>query len=351
MSLRDENITDFQQNQNLLNVGVIGLGEQSCDNLIPAIINSDYANLKAVCDIDRDVLHKISKRFGVKEVYLDYDDLFKSKTLDVVVVASTPKVHFDVVKRATDKGIHVFVEKPPVVNSSELEELIELQEVNNCVCIGVGMNFDYTEMSETIRKIIHKHDFFGDLTRVEITHNASKPRAPFWNHDNVVDSFLLAQVIHPLHQILIYGGEVESMSFYASDSDVPIFVEVMFEFKNKAVGILKTSTYFPYFEHNIEIYGSKGIVLSADNINQLRVIDGSEKRDFFKKSPSLHFAHSPLSSSAKNAGYTHEIDSFFKSVIEKKRFKSDLVSMRKTYEILDLLSSELKSRYYGKKAA
>jgi hypothetical protein len=45
MSLRDENITDFQQNQNLLNVGVIGLGEQSCDNLIPAIINSEKAVL------------------------------------------------------------------------------------------------------------------------------------------------------------------------------------------------------------------------------------------------------------------------------------------------------------------
>lgn len=332
----------------LLKVGVIGLGEQSCDNLIPAILSSEYAKLYALCDINEDTLKKTSHRFNLENTSVFSNDLINLPDLDVIVIASYPDVHYDVTKSAIKKGLHVFVEKPPVENSQQLKEILRLKKKYSPVQIGVGMNFDFTEMAETTRKILKDKKFFGNLTRVEITHHSSKPREPFWKHDTIIDSFLLAQLIHPLHQILIYGGSINNFSFRSSLHDSPLFIDVILDFESGATGILKSSSCYPYFEHRIELYGSKDTVLVINNINQLQIITRKEKRDFYKKSPMLNFSHSPLSSSLKNAGYTNELDSFFLSILKKKKFRADLESMIPTYAILDTLSSQLKKKYYEK---
>ncbi len=331
-----------------LKVGVIGLGEQSCDNLIPAILSSEYAELYAVCDVKKDTLMSVARRFNVKNTFVSSDELVASSGLDVVVIASYPNVHYNVTKSAIKKELHVFVEKPPVENSEQLNEILNLLKKHSSVKVGVGMNFDFTEMSESVRKIIGDKGFFGELTRVEITHHSSKPREPFWKHDNIVDSFLLAQLIHPLHQILIYGGQVNEFTFRSSLNDSPLFIDLILDFRNGSTGVLKSSSCFPYFEHRIELYGSNDVIVVIDNVNRLQIITNKERRNFYKKSPVLGFANSPLSSSLKNAGYTNEIDSFFVSILEKKDFRSDLKSMTPTYAILDSLSDSLKNKYYAK---
>lgn len=329
----------------LVNVGVIGIGQQSKDNLIPAILTSSFATLIALCDIDDNALRTASRRYNVQKTFANYADLVSDPIVDVIIVASHPNVHFLVAKCAIEAGKHVFVEKPPVENTEQLMELIELNKNHRATTTGVGMNFGFTEMSNTLNKIICDTGYFGDVTRIEINHHSSKPREPLWGYKSITDSFLLSQLIHPLHQILEIGGKVRDISFRSSIHDSPLFVDVIIDFASGAIGVLKCSTYYPFFEHRVEIYGSNGLVASIDNINQMKIVAEVERKNYFGKAPSLNFNNSPLSSSAKNAGFSNELDKFFHDIINGLSFKNSLESMVPTYDIISYLSTELNRKY------
>lgn len=254
-------------------------------------------------------------------------------------------MHYLVVKKAIESGKHVFVEKPPVENTIQLKELIRLRKQCPSIMVGVGMNFGFSEMSNALNKIIRDKDYFGDITRIEINHHSSKPRKPLWGYNSIADSFLLSQLIHPLHQILEIGGKVEDISFRSSLHDSPLFVDLILDFKSGVTGILKSSTYYPYFEHRLEVYGSNGLVATIDNINQMKIVTEIEKKDYFGKVPSLNFNNSPLSSSAKNTGFSNELDNFFCSVGSGLSFKNSLESMIPSYDIISFLSNKLNRKY------
>ncbi|HEX8182671.1 MAG TPA: Gfo/Idh/MocA family oxidoreductase [Candidatus Saccharimonadales bacterium] len=268
-------------NKQLVKVGVVGIGQQSNDNLIPAVLTSSFANLMAICDIDTKELKTASRRYNVENTYTNYVDLVNDPSIEAIIVASHPNVHYLVAKKAIEKGKHVFVEKPPVENIEQLTELIDLNKKYRSAMTGVGMNFGFTEMSGALTKIIRDTAYFGDITRIEINHHSSKPREPLWGYESIADSFLLAQLIHPLHQMLEIGGKVRDVSFRSSMHDSPLFVDVILDFTSGTIGILKCSTYYPYFEHRVEIYGSNGLVASVDNINQMKIVAEVERKNYF----------------------------------------------------------------------
>jgi phthalate 4,5-cis-dihydrodiol dehydrogenase len=337
-------VTKTMENK-LVKVGVIGIGQQSTDNLIPAILTSSFANLSALCDIDEKVLRTASVRYNVQKIYTDLDDLVNDPNIEAIVVASHPEVHFLAAKKAIEAGKHVFIEKPPVENTKQLSELLTLHKKHPLVTTGVGMNFGFTEMSGALSQVIWDKQYFGDITRIEINHHSSKPRTPLWGYKSIVDSFLLAQLIHPLHQMLEIGGKVSEVSFRSSIHNTPIFVDVILDFANGITGVLKCSTYYPYFEHRVEVYGSNGLIATIDNINQMKVVAEVERKNYFGKAPSLNFNNSPLSSSAKNAGFSNELDDFFNAILRGLNFKNNLESMVPTYEVISFLSSELNRKY------
>ena len=46
------------------NVAVIGVGEQSWNNLLPSLSVMKHVNLKAVCDIDRGAADTAARNYG-----------------------------------------------------------------------------------------------------------------------------------------------------------------------------------------------------------------------------------------------------------------------------------------------
>ncbi len=79
--------------ENLItNVGVIGLGEQGWDNLLPSIAVLKNANIQAVCDLDSEKCMTAARNYGAKQ-YSNYMEMLDNEKLDAVVVASHPSVH------------------------------------------------------------------------------------------------------------------------------------------------------------------------------------------------------------------------------------------------------------------
>jgi predicted dehydrogenase len=88
-----------------IKVGLVGLGEQSVDNLLPSLFLSSYANLVAICDINENKLNSIGMKNGIVHAYVDYRNMIDSEGLDAVVVCSFPDVHYEVAKYALENGL------------------------------------------------------------------------------------------------------------------------------------------------------------------------------------------------------------------------------------------------------
>lgn len=109
-------------------IGIIGLGKQTQDELIPAILSCDIeSNIEAICDIDENVLKKFNQKFPNAHPYSSYEELFdREKNLDCVIICVPHKFYFPIAKVALRRKVAVFKEKPLAKNLLEAQTMCNL---------------------------------------------------------------------------------------------------------------------------------------------------------------------------------------------------------------------------------
>ncbi len=109
-----------------IRIGVIGMGRMGITHL--SIINSHPdVEIVSVADTSALILSMINKYFPVK-TFKDYNDLIEKSDINAILVCTPPNLHFQIVKKAFEKGLHVFVEKPFTTKCDEASELMRLFE-------------------------------------------------------------------------------------------------------------------------------------------------------------------------------------------------------------------------------
>lgn len=112
-------------------LGVVGMGRMGITHY--SIINSHPAiNVTAVADPSGLVLTLMGKYLPVK-TYKDYSDLIDESSPDAILVCTPPNLHYPIIKKAAEKGIHVFVEKPFTTKLAEASELSSTYSGNRLV--------------------------------------------------------------------------------------------------------------------------------------------------------------------------------------------------------------------------
>lgn len=205
----------------ILNIGIVGLGEQFSDNILPAIVSTSNTRIKAVCNIDEGRMKSYSRQLGVNG-YTDFNKMFTEENLDGVIAVSYPNVHYNVIKTAIRMHIPILVEKPPVESTQQLMDLLRSADDNNSRPVVVGLNFGFSESFLKLRNVIDKQEL-GDILSVNIVHYADKPKSSLWGLSNI-RSTLLAQAIHPLGLVLELGDIVRLENSKIVNRDNGIFM-------------------------------------------------------------------------------------------------------------------------------
>jgi predicted dehydrogenase len=105
-------------------LAVIGLGKMGLSHL--SIANAlDDLEVVAVCDNSRLVTDVLGKVTGLNG-FNDYDEVLKLEELDAVLIATPSIAHEPMIRKALDRGLHVFAEKPLTLDASASQELAEL---------------------------------------------------------------------------------------------------------------------------------------------------------------------------------------------------------------------------------
>ena len=110
-----------------LRVGIIGCGGIATSKHMPSLAKVKEVEMVAFCDIIEERAIDAAKRFGAEgsKHYVDYKELLKDETLDVVHVCTPNRSHSFITVDALEAGKHVMCEKPMAINSEEAKKMVD----------------------------------------------------------------------------------------------------------------------------------------------------------------------------------------------------------------------------------
>ncbi|HEX6707044.1 MAG TPA: Gfo/Idh/MocA family oxidoreductase [Albitalea sp.] len=110
----------------MIRTAMVGLGKMGLSHL--AILRAHpQIELVAACDATAYLTDILTRYAGLK-CHADYDRLLEQEALDAVVIATPSRLHAAMVEKALERGLHVFCEKPFVLDVRDGERLVSLAE-------------------------------------------------------------------------------------------------------------------------------------------------------------------------------------------------------------------------------
>lgn len=95
-----------------LKVGVIGAGAIARRGHLPTLLKMRDVGIAGIAETDETTRAEVAAEFSVKKHYADYRQLLIDERPDVIDICTPPQTHLEIIKAASEKGIHVLVEKP-----------------------------------------------------------------------------------------------------------------------------------------------------------------------------------------------------------------------------------------------
>lgn len=105
-------------------IGIVGMGRMGITHF--SIINSHpKVEVVSVSDTSKMILDYLAKYIDGIKVYNDFEKQLESDHLDGIIVSTPSSLHYRICKKALEKNISVFCEKPFTTNPTQAKELAE----------------------------------------------------------------------------------------------------------------------------------------------------------------------------------------------------------------------------------
>lgn len=308
----------------------IGVGGHSISNLYPVI---DFLRipLKYIVTRNGENAIKMASRYINCKGTSDLNEVLNDNKVKGVFISTNPTSHFEIVKQCLQKGKNVFVEKPPCLTSSELEELLKLESSTAKVVVGFQKRYS------TIAKILKKR-----LKKESVkSYNLKFCTGAYPEGDSILDLF-----IHPLDLIIHLFDDVVDLKGFVTETDF----QLTFIHSNGTIGGVTFSTSHSWTTptDTLEIVTEKGVYKSKNNKNLIftatgKTVLGVPLEKVLKSNPTQEILYQntgfvPLSefNSINEQGYSGDI-SAFTSLVEADRKTKNLSSLQETKKVFKLI--------------
>lgn len=122
-----------------MRLGIVGCGDIARYMAFFAWANRRI-RLAAACDVTREKAEALSRRYRIRQVYTDYEEMLSQTALEAVYLAVPHDLHAGMIEAAVSTGIAVFVEKPI---TRTLEEGVRVAQLSTEKGIKIGVNYQY----------------------------------------------------------------------------------------------------------------------------------------------------------------------------------------------------------------
>lgn len=316
----------------------VGVGNHSVSNLYP-IIDFFGISPKYICTKTTQNASLMAKKYGCVGT-CDFQEVLTDTEIKGVFISTAPTAHFALTKQALQAHKNVFVEKPPCLNSNELQELIQLQGNAKVV---VGLQKRYASVITQLKTHAKK----------PFSYNYKYLTGAYPEGDAIWDLF-----IHPLDVAVFLFGKVQQVN--ATSVRGTIFLQVTHE--NKVVGSIELSTDYTWdtAKEEIVVNSPKGTFESNGAFEltftpKSPVVLGVPLEKVIKKAPVqqllVHnngFVPVMETNSLTMQGYAKEVKTFI-DLCEGKDTQnySDLKDLVDTFSFIELVKTSLLKQKNG----
>jgi predicted dehydrogenase len=151
-------------------IAVIGLGYWG-PNLLRVLSDNLEAEVRWICDLDKDRLAKYRRRYPAASVTTRIDRVLADPDVDAVIIATPVHTHYTLAAQALRAGKHVFVEKPLAPSSELADDLAALASERKRILM-CGHTFLYSPPVRAVKRMIEAGTlaeiFFISSSRVNL---------------------------------------------------------------------------------------------------------------------------------------------------------------------------------------
>jgi len=320
----------------MLKVGLVGAGHLGKIHL-KLLNQSEHYNLIGFYDADEENAKRIEKEFGYK-YYNNFDELLNNiQVLDIV----TPTIfHYEYAKKAIDKSLHFFIEKPVTHTIKQAQELIDLCKNKN-IKAQVGHVERYNPAYIATSPYLNNPQF------IEIHRLAE------FNPRGTDVSVVLDLMIHDLDILLnIVKSPVKDLRANGVSvvSKTPDIANVRIEFENGCIANLTTSRFsmksmrksrffqkdayisIDFLEKKAEVIRMKSAPKNPSDFDMIIKNSDGEKKQIFFEYPDIQ----------PNNAILDELESFAKSIKDNSPIEVSLDDGTEALKVAIRIMDELK---------
>ncbi len=223
-------------------VAFVGAGGNATGHISRVSQNPD-AEVVAICDIDESRAQAAVEKFG-GQAYTDQTRMIDEVEMDALYVSVPPFAHTTAEVQAAQKGAHLFVEKPVVLDVEKGLEIWEAIEKAGVIsCVGYQVRY-YPTVDLAQQYLAGK-----TIAMVSCARWGGLPPTPWWRVMAKSGGQIVEQTTHQVDLIRCLCGEiVEVHARYALRNlgdveglDVPDVMATTFALECGAVGALTSS--------------------------------------------------------------------------------------------------------------
>ena len=143
-----------------LRFGIIGCSRVAKNSTIPAIQNSEFAELVMIGSRSESKAEKFANEFHCEQ-FGTYDDVISNDSLDAVYISTPIGTHEEWAIKAANTGKHILCEKSSTTSFESAKKMISTCNDNN-VRIMEGLMFKFHPQHQKVRELIDNNSI-GEL--------------------------------------------------------------------------------------------------------------------------------------------------------------------------------------------
>ena len=270
-----------QRPEDQVRIGVIGAGNYLRAVVLPQFksAGAEFCSIATASGISaRDVGNK----FGFARAVSDADTVISDPEVNLVVIGTRHDLHAELARRALERGLHVFVEKPLALGDNELDGLLEVA-AGAAGRFMVGFNRRFSPLAAKAK------DFFaGRRAPLSILYRVNAGRVPrdHWTQDSREGGGRIVGEVCHFVDLLQYWTEAPPVSVFAEAiagsnpeivSDDSVFITVRFaDGSNGCIAYLAEGDK-TLLKERVEIFGEGKVFVLDDFRNAQLYKNGREE--------------------------------------------------------------------------
>ena len=169
-----------------MKVGIAGAG-MIVNDLFRFIHEVENIELEAIASTPRslDKVKKMAEEQGIKKYYSCYDELLEDDEVEVMYIASPNHLHYEMCKKALEKGKHVICEKPFTSHVAELIELAKLAKEKQLILLE-AISTQYLPNVLKIKELLNE---IGQVKIVSANYSQYSSRYNAFKEGNILPAF------------------------------------------------------------------------------------------------------------------------------------------------------------------